>query len=131
MHISSTSFQALQLKFFDYMTRHRKMKYIISDNGPLFSLHDLEKFCTRPIFQENLLLKFILVHSLPGSGSGKQNIRHSQKIYIFWKLFTYRIIIAIHNGASWVLPISDFFKLLYSKKGKFSLFFFISKLIEK
>ena len=61
MHISSTSFQALQLKFFDYMTRHRKMKYIISDNGPLFSLHDLEKFCTRPIFQENLLLKFILV----------------------------------------------------------------------
>ena len=70
-------------------------------------------------------------HSLPGSGSGKQNIRHSQKIYIFWKLFTYRIIIAIHNGASWVLPISDFFKLLYSKKGKFSLFFFISKLIEK
>ena len=57
-------------------------------------------------------------HSLPGSGSGKQNIRHSQKIYIFWKLFTYRIIIAIHNGASWVLPISDFFKLLYSKKGE-------------
>ena len=46
-----------------------------------------------------------LCHSLPGSG------RHSQKIYIFWKLFTYRIIIAIHNSASWVLPNSDFFQI--------------------
>ena len=45
----------------------------------------------------------------------RQNIRHSQKIYIFWKLFIYRFIIAIQNGPSWVLPISDFFKLLFSK----------------
>ena len=70
-------------------------------------------------------------HSQPGSGSGKQNIRHSKKVNIFWKLFVCRIRIAIQNGPMWVLHISDFFKLLYSKKGKFSLFFFISKLTEK
>ena len=45
----------------------------------------------------------------------RQNIRHSQKIYNFWKLFIYRFIIAIQNGPSWVLPISDFFKLLFNK----------------
>ena len=81
--------------------------------------------------KENFVKLKYICHSRPGSGSGKQNIRHSKKVNIFWKLFVCRIRIAIQNGPMWVLHISDFFKLLYSKKGKFSLFFFISKLTEK
>ena len=55
------------------------------------------------------------VHSLPGSGSDK--ILGTHKRYIFSGSFLYigRFIIAIQNGPSWVLPISDFFKLLFSK----------------
>ena len=45
MYVTSTSFQALQPKLLDYMSRHGKMKNIISDNGPPFSSHDFEKFC--------------------------------------------------------------------------------------
>ena len=45
----------------------------------------------------------------------RQNIRHSKKVNIFWKLFACRIRIAIENGPMWVLHISDFFKLLFSK----------------
>ena len=109
--------------------------YIQKEQKPLkctMYIYHLYRNLSMPPFPKAKVCKhYISEHSLLGSGSGKQNIRHSPKKYFFRKLFIYRIIITIHNGASWVLPISDFFKLLYSKKGKFSLFFFISKLIEK
>ena len=63
-----------------------------------------------------LILFFNLcVTSQPARVWFRQNIRHSKKVNIFWKLFVCRIRIAIQNGPMWVLHISDFFKLLFSK----------------
>ena len=117
-----------------YNLKQVDTQYIQKDQNPLkctMYIISYRNLSMPPFPKAKVCKHYISEHSLLGSGSGKQNIRHSQKIYIFWKLFIYRIIITIHNGASWVLPIGDFFKLFYSKKGKFSLFFSISKLTEK
>ena len=100
----------LVCKLFTYYTN--KCKNIIFPKNCLSLPKYVVYLCFLEPPSETTNYYMYVYHSLPESGSGKQNIRHSQKIYFFWKLFIYRIIIAIHNGASWVLPTSVFFKLL-------------------
>ena len=58
-YTTTTSFKVVKPKLLDYMARHSKIKYLISDNGPPFDSREMKQFCIehnihqKPIVQLN------------------------------------------------------------------------------
>ena len=94
-------------------------------SGSSSSGGDLKNYLKKKLVKLNSTKKFrILLHfTQPARTLFRQNIRHSQKVYIFGTLFVYRMTWVIQNNPSLLLLRGDFFKITFRQLLRFFLLY--------